>query len=1450
MPPDIDAAAVQILSAQTSILVGLPNPPADFAPFHEATYLQWGTVDADDMFTEVGHISISAGSYGLYTIEDLTAETDYHVQIAYVNIDDITGSLTDIEVTTLSPDAGAQRNTQYAYVRGVESPKPTYPAQTDEQKINPDYLPNIINTLYEADRSVTGNEGVTLLLWVVTASKQIRVTVEGIGTSDKVSTDDILAKSKAVLLDPDLSQFVEAGTVGSRTFYLGYWDNNWLVVWFNDASFTGTHSYHVEELVGETIVRDIDDLPALTEALPVGWLLQRIHSTDAERATNWEALTLAKRLPAASDLEYLTVYQAAATPPNLPPDGTGTPDDWLADPPEPTYTEAVFQATGQRSQGSADDYTYTRLSVYAPRLQAAVRELQECYYLAAPGSVGDLPDIPEASELNKADEAYIPPGANYSDDPVATTEDRPNLWLLQRFFDANNPANTSEWDYVRIVARLPAIVRELQECYYLAAPGSVGDLPDIPEASELNKADEAYIPPGANYSDDPVATTEDRPNLWLLQRFFDANNPANTSEWDYVRIVARLPAASDLEYLTVYQVAATPPNLPPDGTGTPDDWTLLPIPAATLTEAVFQATGQRSQGSADDYTYTRLSMYAPRLQAAVRELQECYYLAAPGSVGDLPDIPAASELNKADEAYIPPGANYSDDPVATTEDRPNLWLLQRFFDANNPANTSEWDYVRIVARLPAASDLEYLTVYQVAATPPNLPPDGTGTPDDWTLLPIPAATLTEAVFQATGQRSQGSADDYTYTRLSVYAPRLPAVVRELQECYYLAAPGSVGDLPDIPEASELNKADEAYIPPGANYSDDPVATTEDRPNLWLLQRFFDANNPANTSEWDYVRIVARLPAASDLEYLTVYQVAATPPNLPPDGTGTPDDWTLLPIPAATLTEAVFQATGQRSQGSADDYTYTRLSVYAPRLPAVVRELQECYYLAAPGSVGDLPDIPEASELNKADEAYIPPGANYSDDPVATTEDRPNLWLLQRFFDANNPANTSEWDYVRIVARLPAIVRELQECYYLAAPGSVGDLPDIPEASGLNKADEAYIPPGANYSDDPVETTEDRPNLWLLQRFFDANNPANTSEWDYVRIVARLPAASDLEYLTVYQVAATPPNLPPDGTGTPDDWTLLPIPAATLTEAVFQATGQRSQGSDDDYTYTRLSMYAPRLQAAVRELQECYYLAAPGSVGDLPDIPEASELNKADEAYIPPGANYSDDPVATTEDRPNLWLLQRFFDANNPANTSEWVYARIVARLPAIVRELQECYYLAAPGSVGDLPDIPEASGLNKADEAYIPPGANYSDDPVETTEDRPNLWLLQRFFDANNPANTSEWDYVRIVARLPAASELELPVFADGVIDYQVTVNVLSTLTLPAATISSSETIVYSLSRTPPTGLTWSAAARTIVGTPTEVRWWSATLTATVSGTSRKAQMSIVINIIPPPPVL
>lgn len=301
----------------------------------------------------------------------------------------------------------------------------------------------------------------------------------------------------------------------------------------------------------------------------------------------------------------------------------------------------------------------------------------------------------------------------------------------------------------------------------------------------------------------------------------------------------------------------------------------------------------------------------------------------------------------------------------------------------------------------------------------------------------------------------------------------------------------------------------------------------------------------------------------------------------------PDDWTSSRIGATKMLRYVWRAERERFKSSGPWSLWKDIEINR-HYQQPIGLLQECYYLAEEGAVGDLPTIPASSALAKADEANIPSGKYYYDDPQETTATRPNLWLLTRYYYELDPTLTTNWAYARVVDRYNAELnfRLEQRCFFLSAEGSVSDLPSLEDQnSAINKADEAHIPNGC--VDIEPKPTALLPNVWLLRRYFRPTNPALTTDWAYVRIVA---------------------------------------------------------------TYSQL-----------RELQRCYYLAADGSVGEVGQtlsLADQDEDDRSDKTFRPAGTALTYGVLVTTAAKPNIWELQRFWIPAESTAT-DWALVGII-----------------------------------------------------------------------------------------------------------------------------------------------------------------------------------------------
>ena len=545
-----------------------------------------------------------------------------------------------------------------------------------------------------------------------------------------------------------------------------------------------------------------------------------------------------------------------------------------------------------------------------------------------------------------------------------------------------------------------------------------------------------------------------------------------------------------------------------------------------------------------------------------------------------------------------------------------------------------------------------------------------------------------------------------------------------------------------------------------------------------------------------------------LQYQTVYQAAPTPPNLPPESIGVPIGWILAPTPATAINN-IFQAIGNRPEGSPNSipYVYTELSVYEPKLSAAPLEYQTVYQAAATP-----PNLPTTS-------IGVPIGWLLAPTPATT---------INNIFQAigNRPEgspNSVPYVYTELSIyqpKLSAAPLEYQTVYQAAATP-----PNLPTTS-------IGVPIGWLLAPTPATT---------INNIFQAigNRPEgspNSVPYVYTELSIYQPklSAAPLEYQTVYQAAATPPNLPTTSIGVPIGWLLAP-PAATETSNVFQATGNRPEGSlvSIPYVYTELSIYEPKLSADPLEYQTVYQ-ATPTP----PNLPPES-------IGIPTGWLLAPTPATTTNN-----IFQAIGSRPEGSDSSvAYVYTELSVYQPKLspAQRTQSAYWnRSALTTNADSTDSPS----NRTNPNHLPTfdGVIATSSPQPPTPQRLFQWIATRTWSTDQSLSTA-WLLRRIIKEYQAP-DLILPIFTNpGVptaINFVVTES--GTHTLPNATISSGETLVFSLSPAPPSGLSFNSLSRQLSGTPDLVGGTIHILTATVSGTTRSASIGVYINVNPLPP--
>ena len=579
----------------------------------------------------------------------------------------------------------------------------------------------------------------------------------------------------------------------------------------------------------------------------------------------------------------------------------------------------------------------------------------------------------------------------------------------------------------------------------------------------------------------------------------------------------------------------------------------------------------------------------------------------------------------------------------------------------------------------------------------------------------------------------------------------------------------------------------------------------------------------------------------------------------------------------------------------------------------LRYPQECFFLSAEGAVGDLPDLSGQSDDNKVDVHYRPTGCVDSvPTPTSakpnvwrltrvwsTDKDVATAWayagISARFLAFNEqtayrstatnvapgvtntmseqtadsevpdgwtttvlkPTHSAPfvwsirrqrigkvWTLWAHVSPYDEFVLEhlTQRCYFLAADGAVSSLPSLSGQTDANKTDIDYRPTGT--TDTVPVPTAAKPNAWELERRF-ATIASEATEWAYTRIVRQRGVTVEQEawQLSTTMTAPTVTNTQSEqysDTERPAGWSASRLAVTAAKQYLFRITRSRRWG------YGGWSVWGNAEQVEAWEdltpsTQYAYQVGASGTVA--PTITNTMSEQTAD-AERP--ASWSATPTAPSTATRFLWRIIRTRVGSRP--WSVWGNPIVINELPDIPQRLtQTTYFLSANGSVGDLPSLAGQTDANKIDIDYRPTGTT---DAVPTpTATKPNVWELTRVWSDRASAATA-WAYARIVERYEAAA-LPMPRFAESqFIIYQETVNRALAITLPTATYSGTENLIYSLSPPVPANAGFSSSSQSITGAVATVGVSSHQYKATVSGTTRSTSLAIVLNIIPPPPAI
>ena len=590
-----------------------------------------------------------------------------------------------------------------------------------------------------------------------------------------------------------------------------------------------------------------------------------------------------------------------------------------------------------------------------------------------------------------------------------------------------------------------------------------------------------------------------------------------------------------------------------------------------------------------------------------------------------------------------------------------------------------------------------------------------------------------------------------------------------QECYYRSIDQPVGDLPSLPsEGAGHTPEDRArfhYVP--RDCSTNLLIPTREEPVVWRLTRHW-SRDPELLTVWGYAGTVLRFDdAVQRLAQTTYFQSANVQvsdlPSL--EGQTAERRTDILFRPAGCNDDPqAFTLTKERpllwelkrvwsdKTEFALPWSYSRI---VDRFETTQQIFQEAYHLSSGGSVGDQPNVGGQTDAQKTNKGYLPPGI-FRNIPTPT-EANPDVWKITRTW-SNDPNIATDWAYAGIVLRFDSSQQQtFQEAYYLSGNVQVSDLPDISGQSDAQKTNKGYLPPGISRTI-PTPTAAN-PLVWKVTRIW-STLASQASDWGYAGIVLRFDPGAQQSFQECYYVSGnvqvsdlpdvsgqTDAQKTNKGYRPPNTFLTIPVPTAEnplvwkLTR--FWATIPE-QASDWAYSGT----VARFDDGAQQSFQECYYLAAEGSVGDLPDLGTQTNAQKTNIGYRPPGTSLT---VPTpTAARPNVWKLTRHW-STVVSQASDWGYAGIILEFDDSVKQLfQECYYAAEMGSVGDLPNPGGQTDEQKTNISFIP--SFCSTGIPEPTASRPNIWKLTRHYSPL-ASQASDWGYAGIVARLDSSSK-------------------------------------------------------------------------------------------------
>ena len=880
----------------------------------------------------------------------------------------------------------------------------------------------------------------------------------------------------------------------------------------------------------------LPNVPASSTGIPAGWFLlppsatttQAVYESTGRRVQGsgapyvYTTVSIYRNKVTAISYQYSTVYQLAVTPPSPPVSSTGVPTGWFPVPPSATTTQAVYQSTGRRVQGSSANYVYTTVSIYRNKVTATVYEYRTVYRLAA-----TEPSPPSSS-------TGIPTGWTVQSDISATTTQAVYESTGRRVQDSGAAVPYVYTTVSLYRNKVVPVVYQYRTVYRRAAT-----LPSVPTSS-------TGTPTGWSLQSDLSATT-----TLAVWKSTGQRVQGSSANYVYGAVSIHRNKVLPTEYTPYYyQRGTSTPSTPAAGTGQPSGWSSS-NPGATTTNNVYRTRGSR-QGSSGNYTFATPSLYRNKVEPI--ETIGPYYRRG----SSRPSTPSPGSGQPSGWSSSSPGVTSSLDVWTTTGSRTG--------SSGNYSFDTPTIYER---RTPATEYTSYY--YRRGTSTPGTPNPGRSAPQGWTTSVL-SVTTTQNVYRTRGSR-QGSSGNYTFSSPSLYASATGITPTEYTPYYYQRGTST----PSTPAAGTGQ--------PSGWSSSNPGATTTN--NVYRTR----GSRQGSSGNYTFATPSLYRNKVVTYQYKTVYRRADTLPSVPTSSTGTPTGWSLQSDLSATTTLAVWKSTGQRVQGSSANYVYGAVSIHRNKL--LPTEYTSYYYRRGTST----PSTPSPNS------GVTPQGWSSSTLSATTT---------QNVYRTRGSRQGSSGNYTFAT---PSLYRNKVVTYqYKTVYRRADTLPSVPTSS-------TGTPTGWSLQSDLSATT-----TLAVWKSTGQRVQGSSANYVYGAVSIHRNKLLPTEYTSYYyrRGTSTPSTPSPNSGVTPQGWSSSTL-SATTTQNVYRTRGSR-QGSSGNYTFATPSLYRNKVEPI--ETIGPYYRRA----SSRPGTPNSGTSTPQGWSSSSPGATSSLDVWTTTGSR--------------------------------------------------------------------------------------------------------------------------------------------------------------------------------------------------------------------------